>query len=218
MITIKRFVFNPIGVNTYVLSDSTGEGVIIDCGCLTQSEWEELYGYITSRSLHIVHLLNTHFHLDHVFGNRFALQELGLKPEASSLEHPYYTQLQQQVAMFFGGAVASSLDYSFTHSVGPSLKEGDRVRFGQSHLDVIATPGHSPGGICFYNAEEQILISGDTLFESSVGRTDLAGGNYQSLLRSIKEKLSVLPDSTQVYPGHGGTTTIGHEKLYNPYL
>jgi glyoxylase-like metal-dependent hydrolase (beta-lactamase superfamily II) len=85
-------------------------------------------------------------------------------------------------------------------------------------LDVIATPGHSPGGICFYNAEEQILISGDTLFESSVGRTDLAGGNYQSLLRSIKEKLCVLPDSTQVYPGHGGTTTIGHEKLYNPYL
>ena len=218
MLRIKQFIFNPVCVNTYVVSDDSGEGVIIDCGCAEGREWQELDGYLKANNIKVVHLLNTHLHLDHVFGNQFAIPALGLKPEASAQDYPLYANLRSQVAMFFGERIADSLNYDYTRQLGPSLHDGDEVKFGNTILKVIATPGHTPGGLCFYDEADHILFSGDTLFQGSIGRTDLEGGNYATLIRSVVNRLKVLPDDTKVYSGHGGMTTIGYEKDYNPYL
>ncbi len=218
MLKVKQFLFNPVCVNTYVVSDETGEGVIIDCGCADEREWQELDGYLKANNIKVCHLLNTHLHLDHVFGNQFAIKYLNLKPEASALDYPLYSNLHSQVAMFFGLRIADSLNYDYASILGPSLNDGDEVRFGKSSLKVIFTPGHTPGGLCFYSETDKVLFSGDTLFQGSIGRTDLEGGSYPTLIRSITNRLQPLPDETTVYSGHGGTTTIGYEKKYNPYL
>lgn len=218
MLHIKHFVYNPIGVNTYVVSNEDGISAIVDCGCWTDSEWEDLKTYLQSNHLQVIHLLNTHFHADHVFGNKYAVQELGLKPRGSSLDYPLYASLHNQMTMFFGKRLADSMDYSYTKELGPALEEGDRLVLGDETLDVICTPGHSPGSICFYNRSNNVLFSGDTLFNSSIGRTDLPGGDYSTLIHSIETKLLVLPDETTVYSGHGPQTSILNEKTYNPYL
>ena len=218
MINLKRFIYNPVGVNTYVVSDQTGEAVIIDCGCWTEQEWSVLHDYILSNNLRPVHLLNTHLHLDHVFGNQYALRDYGLSPEASEAEFPLYQNLRNQVSMFFGEKIASGLDYSFTNYLVPALHDRDRISFGESELDVIATPGHTAGGLCFYNSGEHVLFSGDTLFQMSIGRTDLPGGDYLSLMKSIQTKLMNLPPETTVYSGHGEPTQIGYEIRWNPYI
>lgn len=217
MLKIKRFIFNPTAVNTYVVSKGQ-DGVIIDCGCADGSEWNELNTYITTNNLVINHLLNTHFHLDHVFGNQFALKYMNLKPEANADDYPLYHNLRSQVEMFFGPIIASSLNYDFTKYVGNSLNDGDKISIGDEYLEIIKTPGHTPGGICFYNRNNDILFSGDTLFQGSIGRTDLEGGNYIELIRSITDRLLKLPPLTKVYPGHGDPTTIENEKTYNPFL
>ena len=218
MIRIKRFIFNPVGVNTYVLSDDSGTSALIDCGCWSESEWDQLTHYLTTNGLHVTQLLNTHLHLDHVFGNQFALRNMGLKPSASPHDYPLYKSLSSQVAMFFGEQVASSLDYSYTNAIGEGLSDGDILKIGKEELRVIWTPGHSPGGLCFYNSANKLLISGDTLFQMSIGRTDLPGGDYATLIDSIKTKLYSLPPDTVVYPGHGEATTIEYEMHYNPYV
>jgi len=216
MLHIKRFIFNPICVNTYVLWNSH-EGSIIDCGCIDTYEWEELNDFITSQNITITHLLNTHLHLDHVLGNRFATESFGLDVEANKLDYPLYSDLRTQVCMFFGDNAASSLDYTFTSKIGKSLEEGSYIQIGDEKVEIISTPGHTPGSICFYNRENGILFSGDTLFQSSIGRTDLPGGNYEEIINSLS-KLSSLPPSTTVYSGHGGKTTIESELKYNPFL
>lgn len=218
MLSIKRFIFNPVGVNTYVLSDESGSSAVIDCGCWTESEWNQLTHYLTSNNLQVTQLLNTHFHLDHVFGNQFALRDMGLKPCGSPYDYPLYKSLRSQVAMFFGEQVASNFDYSYTQSLGEGLADGDIIQIGKEKLSVIWTPGHSPGGLCFYNSANKLLISGDTLFQMSIGRTDLLGGDYATLTDSIKTKLYILPPETIVYPGHGEPTTIEYEMNYNPYV
>lgn len=218
MLRIKRFIFNPIGVNTYVISDERGLSALIDCGCWTETEWNQLTQYLKQNNLQVTHLINTHLHLDHVFGNQFALRDMRLKPSASPFDFPLYKSLRSQVAMFFGEQVASNLNYSFTDSLGDSLSDGDIIKIGEEELSVIWTPGHSPGGLCFYNSSSKILISGDTLFQMSIGRTDLVGGDYSTLIDSIKTKLFILPPDTVVYPGHGDTTTIDYEMNYNPYV
>ena len=217
MLNVKSFIFNPVCVNTYLVY-SGSEGVIIDCGCMDTSEWSELKDYIDSHSLRISHLLNTHLHLDHVFGNQYATEAYNLKAEANSKDYFLYKGLRQQVSMFFGEGVASSFDYSYTSLLGPSLEEGSVIPIGDDELKVIFTPGHSPGGICFYSSKSGILFSGDTLFQSSIGRTDLDGGDYITLIKSIQTKLMVLPQETKVYSGHGNPTTIGYEQKYNPFL
>ena len=211
MLKIKSFVFSPIQENTYLLYNEFNQCAIIDPGCYFDAEKEELTQFIKDNSLTVIHLLNTHCHLDHVFGNKYAAETYSLTPQIHKNE--------EQVLAF---APTSGLMYDlpFDNYTGQPLflKEGDVVTIGKDELVVIQAPGHSPGHICFYNKAQGFLIGGDVLFNRSIGRTDLPGGNYDELIKNIKEKLLVLPNKTIVYSGHGETTTIGEEKVENPYL
>jgi len=211
VLKIKSFVFSPIQENTYLLYNEFNQCAIIDPGCYFDAEKEELTQFIKDNSLTVIHLLNTHCHLDHVFGNKYAAETYSLTPQIHKKE--------EQVLAF---APTSGLMYDlpFDNYTGQLLflKEGDVVIIGKDELLVIEAPGHSPGHICFYNKAQGFLIGGDVLFNRSIGRTDLPGGNYDELIKNIKEKLLVLPNKTIVYSGHGETTTIGEEKVENPYL
>lgn len=211
MIQLKMFTFNPVQENTYVLWNEKNEALIIDPGCYFTAEQETLQDFITRQALKPVQLINTHCHLDHVFGNKWVAKnyhlELWLHPIAEK-------ELQ------FAPASGLSWGLPVDNYSGPFhyLNHGDKVRIGKDELEVFFTPGHSPGSICFYCAKQHFIISGDVLFFESIGRSDLPGGNHLQLLQSIEEKLFILPDETIVYPGHGPNTTIGHEKKHNPYL
>jgi len=211
MLKIKAFVFSPIQENTYVLYNESNQCMIIDPGCYFPEEKDELSAFITQSGLKPVMLLNTHCHLDHVFGNKYLAETYGLT-----------LQLHEKEKAMLDFAPASGLMYEmpFDNYVGEFifLKEGDKIHLGEDELSVIEAPGHSPGHICFYCAKQDFIISGDVLFNRSIGRTDLPGGNYQTLINNIRQKLFVLPDETVVYSGHGPETTIGEEKMYNPFL
>ena len=211
MLKIKSFVFSPIQENTYLLYNEFNQCAIIDPGCYFGAEKEVLTQFVKDNSLTVIHLLNTHCHLDHVFGNKYVAETYSLTPQIHKNE--------EQVLAF---APTSGLMYDlpFDNYTGQLLflKEGDVVTIGKDELVVIEAPGHSPGHICFYNKAQGFLIGGDVLFNRSIGRTDLPGGNYDELIKNIKEKLLVLPNKTIVYSGHGETTTIGEEKVENPYL
>jgi len=211
MMHIQMFTFSPIQENTYLLWNEKGNALIIDPGCYFTAEQETLQHFIEHKKLKPVQLLNTHCHLDHVFGNKWVADTYKLE----LFLHPKEEQVLQV-------APASGLMWgiSFDNYRGPLhfLNHGDTVNLDDDRLQVIVAPGHSQGHICFYCKAQNFLIGGDVLFLESIGRTDLPGGNHQQLLSSIKEQLFVLPDETIVYPGHGPQTTIGHEKKYNPYL
>ena len=211
MITIQKFTFNPYQENTYVLYDETGECVIIDPGMYDAAEQNEFVKWIKENSLKPVLLLNTHCHLDHVFGNKFVFDNWSLKPQF----HQGELYVLQAVP---GYAPQMGLNYELSPEPEVYLGETGTVTFGNSKLELIFAPGHSPAHLCFYAEEDNFLIGGDVLFYSSIGRTDLPGGNHQQLLNSIREKLFVLPDSVTVHPGHGQHTTIGFEKQNNPFL
>lgn len=213
MLTIKTFQVNPLGVNCYVISDSTNEAVIIDCGCFTDSEWNQIKRYIDDNNLKVVHLLNTHFHFDHMMGILFAYPDLKISPEGNYADEYLYKTLNQQVESFMG----ISLNSVSLPSLGKNMSERTEVKFGEHTFKVIQTPGHTPGGVCFYCEEENVLFSGDTLFQCSMGRTDLPGGNGHEMMSSLR-RLSTLPRETKVYPGHGGWTNIGYECDNNPYF
>jgi len=213
MLTIKTFQVNPLGVNCYVISDSTNEAVIIDCGCFTDSEWNQIKRYLDDNNLKVVHLLNTHFHFDHMMGILFAYPDLKISPEGNYADEYLYKTLNQQVESFMG----ISLNSVSLPSLGKNMSEGTEVKFGEHTFKVIQTPGHTPGGVCFYCEEEKVLFSGDTLFQCSMGRTDLPGGNGHEMMSSLR-RLSTLPRETKVYPGHGGWTNIGYECDNNPYF
>ena len=209
---IKSFQFNPFQENTYVLSDDTGEAVIIDCGCLSSNEDERLTLYLTTEKLHVKHVLNTHLHLDHSFGNYMVAHTLGVLPEAHRADEFLIGQLIAQSQAFgIQGVIREQ-------PLGGYLQEGDVVSFGRTQLEVLHVPGHSPGSICFYCRAENVIFVGDVLFAGSIGRTDLPKGNYAELIAGIQRKLLVLPDETIVYSGHGPATTIGNERVNNPYL
>lgn len=211
MLKIKSFIFSPIQENTYLLYNEFNHCAIVDPGCYFDAEKEELTQFIKDNSLRVIHLLNTHCHLDHVFGNKYVAKTYSLTPQIHKNE--------EQVLAF---APTSGLMYDlpFDNYTGQLLflKQGDVVSIGKDELVVIEAPGHSPGHICFYNKAQGFLIGGDVLFNRSIGRTDLPGGNYEELIKNIKQKLLVLPNKTIVYSGHGETTTIGEEKVENPYL
>ncbi|HTL83398.1 MAG TPA: MBL fold metallo-hydrolase [Bacteroidia bacterium] len=211
MTTVKQFTFNPFAENTYVVSDETGECVIIDPGCHISEEEEELTQYITSQKLKPVKLLNTHCHVDHVFGNYFVSQKWGLGLEMHKDDLNVLASFPMVCEM-----------YGFPGGPQPEpkvfLEEGQQVKFGNTKFDIFFTPGHSPGSVCFYSREDKVVIGGDVLFQNSIGRTDLPGGNHEQLLQSIREKLFVLPDEVKVYCGHGPFTTIGWEKKHNPFV
>ncbi len=209
---IKKFEFNPIEENTYILYDETKEAVIIDCGAYYPKEKEMLKSFISEKGLSLKHLLNTHLHLDHSFGNKFIYDTYGLAPEYHQLEEQL-PDLEKQAA-FFGMKVEAGNYSSIKY-----IEEGDIISFGNTELKTILISGHSPAGICFYSVKDKILFSGDILFEGSVGRSDLwEGGNHMKLISGIKNKLLTLREDTVVYPGHGPATTIKKEKLNNPFL
>lgn len=208
---LKKFVFNPFQVNTYILFDQTNECVIIDPACDDSYEEEELADFIRNNNLKPVHLLITHAHIDHILGNAFAAETFNL-PLAAHPDSTQYLRGAKEYARTFG--------FKLEKVCYPSvdLYDGQIIRFGKSELEVLHTPGHANGSVCFYAKKEDILISGDVLFYQSIGRTDLDGGDYDVLKRSIWEKLFVLPDETVVYPGHGPETSIGNEKIGNPFV
>ena len=211
MLTIHFFEFSPISENTYLLYNESGDCLIIDPGCYFQAEEQQLKSFITAKKLKPKQLLNTHCHLDHVFGNRFVHETWGL---------PLYLHPLEKMVLDYAPEAGQRWNLPFRQYEGPLhfLKEGDLIRLGEDELRVIEAPGHSPGHICFYCEKQAFLIGGDVLFRRSIGRTDLPGGNHQQLLNSIRDKLFTLPDEVRVYPGHGESTTIGYEKKSNPFL
>lgn len=212
MITVKIFTFNAYSENTYVLYDETSQCVIIDPGMYEGFEQNELASFIRQQNLKPVLLLNTHCHLDHVFGNKFVFDTYGLKPTFHIGELPILEAVPGYApSMGFSRYEISPLPDEF-------LSETGTITFGNSILELIFAPGHSPAHLCFYSKEDHILIGGDVLFYGSIGRSDLPGGNHQQLIQNISDKLFVLPDETKVYPGHGPATTIGFEKNHNPFF
>ena len=211
MIQVKSFTCNPYQENCYLLFDETHECVIIDPGMYTGDEQNALLKFIAENKLKPVLLLNTHCHIDHVLGNKFVYDTYGLLPRFHEGELPVLTAV-----------VSYAPQMGIRYEVSPLpeiyLEAAGTIEFGNSKLELIFAPGHSPAHLCFYGEDDQFLIGGDVLFYQSIGRTDLPGGNHTQLLKNIREKLFVLPDECTVYPGHGPATSIGFEKENNPFL
>lgn len=199
-------------VNCYVLSDETNEAVIIDPGCFYEEEKQTLKKYIESNNLNVKHLLNTHLHLDHIFGNPFLLKEYGLQAEANQMDEFWLEQAPAQSRMF-GFKLPEQMV-----PLGKYICDDDVITFGNTKLQAIHVPGHSPGSLVYYCKEDNCMFSGDVLFQGSIGRADLAGGNFDELKDHICSRLFTLPNETIVYPGHGAPTTIGIEKVENPFF
>jgi hydroxyacylglutathione hydrolase len=212
MAQVVRLTYNPFAENTYLVYDESGECVIIDPGCYASMEERHLAATVQEKGLRPVRLLNTHGHIDHVFGNRFVLDTWGLEAEMHAGEHPVLRAVETVAAMY---GVPLRQDVP---PPGPTLEDGDVVRFGNSQLRCILAPGHSPAHLCFYSEEDGFLIGGDVLFRGSIGRTDLPGGDYDTLIHSIRTRIYTLPDQTVVWPGHEDETTIGREARLNPFV
>lgn len=211
MISIKTFTFNPFQENTYILYDESLASAIVDPGCSNSQERKMLVDFINLNKLKPVKLLNTHCHIDHILGNKFIADTYNLGLEAN--ENDLRTLEAGKVsAEIFG------IEYELSPLPSVFLNEGDTITFGDSELEILFTPGHSMGSICFLNRKDKFIIGGDVLFYQSIGRTDLPGGNHNQLLQSIRTKIFTLPNDFIVYSGHGTTTTIGFEKLNNPFL
>lgn len=211
MITVKSFTFNALQENTYVLYDETKECVIIDPGCYDKQEQNELAAFIENHSLKPVHLLNTHCHVDHVLGNYFVADKYNLTVETSSVEEAHLQSVKAYAPIY------GFTQYSPVETV-MHIEAGQKIVFGQSALEILSVPGHSPGHLAFWDKKLGICLAGDVLFQGSIGRSDLPGGNYQTLEKSIREVMYTLPNETIVYPGHGPETTIGYEKKNNPFV
>lgn len=211
MIQIQRFTFNPFQENTYILFDETKECIIIDPGCYDSKEERILNEFILFNNLKPVKLLNTHCHIDHIFGNDFVSKtyNLGLEMHKDDL-----------LILQNAGFAARNYGLNLIPSPEPEklLEEGDFIEFGNSKLAILHCPGHSPGSIVFYSSDEKLAIGGDVLFQGSIGRTDLPMGNHKDLINAIQQKLFLLADDVVVYSGHGEETTIGEEKMYNPFV
>lgn len=203
--------FNPFQENTYILYDETLECVIVDPGCINKKEQLLLDEFITVNKLRPVRLINTHCHIDHILGNKYVSEKYGLGLEIHQGELEVLRRGELVAEMY-------AIPYEVSLEPVSFIKDGDVINFGSTSLTAIFTPGHSPASLSFLEEKSNILIAGDVLFLESIGRTDLPGGNMDTLLNSIEERLFVLEDDTQVYPGHGPKTTIGHERVNNPFL
>lgn len=211
MLRIKQFTFSPVQENTYVIYGEQGDCCIVDPGCYFGNERNELKEFIQETGLSPKYLLNTHCHLDHVFGNKFVHDTWGLT---------LHLHEKEKVVLDYAPVSGVNWGLPFDNYKGDLiyLREGDTIRLGDDKFDVLFTPGHAPGHISFYCAAQNFILSGDVLFRGSIGRTDLPGGNFDTLAQSIREQLYTLPDETIVYSGHGPETTIGQEKKTNPYV
>lgn len=213
MTTVLPLTFNPVQENTYLVYDNDSrECIIFDPGCFTPAEERELVRVIEENNLKPVQLINTHCHFDHVFGNDFVMKKYGLQLGIHELEVPVLEMGPQVVRMYGMPPMTPSPPADYF------IAEGDTITLGDNSFEVLFCPGHSPGSLCFHNAAEGYVIAGDVLFDGSIGRTDLPGGDHATLLRSIREQFFTLPDDTIVYPGHGPDTTIGYERANNPFL
>lgn len=208
---IFKLVFSPIEVNTYILADQSNDCAIIDCGCYDRAEFDELVSFLSDKKLNPVLLLNTHCHLDHVFGNRYMLEKYGLKTLSGKDDEINRKKAVQHAALF-------GLSIGEPPEPGGFIADGQKIKFGSNELTALYVPGHSPGSIAFYSEKSGCVFTGDALFAGSIGRTDLEGGNYDTLINSIRSRLFVLPPSTVVYPGHGNRTTIEKESMTNPFF
>jgi len=210
MIKVKSFTFNPFQENTYLLYDDTLEAVVIDPGCNEMEEKKELSDFISLNQLKVKLLLNTHCHIDHVLGNDFVKSRYQVPFKIHPLDLPVLKSVK---------SYASNYGFPLYQEATPDaeLREGSPVNFGNSSLQVIFLPGHAPGHVGFYSDVDNFIIAGDVLFFHSVGRTDLPGGNHETLLARIHQNLFILPDEIIVYPGHGPATNIGEEKMNNPF-
>ena len=211
MITIKIFVFNSFGENTFVLHDETGDCIIIDPGCSNRAEEQKLESYITDNKLKPTALINTHFHVDHILGNHFVCETYNLVPTGHREGEHFWDTSKQYGAMY-------GINLDNVRKTEIFIEDGDIVRFGDSQLEVRYTPGHADGSICLVSHEQKFVVSGDVLFQESIGRTDLPTGDFDVLMDSIAKKLFTLGDDYIVYPGHGPETSIGHEKMANPFI
>jgi glyoxylase-like metal-dependent hydrolase (beta-lactamase superfamily II) len=211
MIQVKKFTFNPIQENTYILYDETGECIIVDAGCFFDYEEKELDDFIQEKQLTPVKLVNTHCHFDHI---------MGINHCRSKYNIPFYAHSED--AFLVEGIVAHGDRFGIpvepVDPIDQFLDEGDQITFGDSTLEVIHVPGHAPGHVVLLQPEQQLLMAGDVLFYGSIGRTDLPKGSFEQLVGNIKTKLFRLPDETTVYSGHGPETSIGFEKKNNPFL
>ncbi len=210
---LVKFGFSLFGINTYVVVDeATKKCAVVDPGMIEPEEENALVNYIERNGLTVTHVINTHLHVDHAVGDKFVADKFKVPVLGHKSDETLGARMQQQ-AMMFG--MREKLD---AVSLTSYLEDGDKVKVGDGELDVLHVPGHSPGSIALYDPEGKYVIVGDALFDGSIGRTDLPGGDFGTLINSIKSKLLTLPDETTVYSGHGPATTIGKEKKYNPYL
>lgn len=211
MIQIKRLILNPFQENTYIVYDQTGEAIIIDPGCYSKPEFDEVKWFVDSNGLTVKYLILTHGHIDHILGLDLLKETYQVKSLAHTDDLPMI-EISPKHGLMFG----ISLDKAPT--IDELLKDGDKISFGKSTLEVIHTPGHSMGGVCLFFRDEKILFTGDTLFNGSIGRTDLMGGSFETLISSINQKIIPLGDDVVVYPGHGDATTIEFERKNNQFL
>lgn len=212
MVRIKKFVFSPFQENTYILYNNEKDCWIIDPGCYFPEERKELQDFIDDNELNPIRLLNTHCHLDHVFGNHFIHKTYDLSPEYHKLDQPTLDMAPRSAQMYGIPNVETSPNAT------KNLEEGTQMALGNSVYDILFCPGHAPGHVVFVNHEQKHVIAGDVLFRESIGRTDLPGGDHETLVRSIKNELFPLGDDFEIFCGHGPETTIGHEKKHNPFV
>jgi hydroxyacylglutathione hydrolase len=211
MIKVQKFVFNPFQENSFLLYDESGDCILVDIGSYTVEEKKEVLYFIENNRLNPVMIVNTHCHVDHLLGNSFFRNKFKTVIAAHAADE-YLIDNAVEHGTVFG------LEVEDPPKIDKYLVEGDKIRFGNSSLEILHVPGHSPGSIALYSEEDNFVISGDVLFSGSIGRTDLPGGNYDTLLSSINNKLLVLPPDVLVYCGHGPETTIGEESRSNPFL
>jgi hydroxyacylglutathione hydrolase len=211
MLHVKAFTFSPVQENTYILYNDQKQCCIIDPGCYFPAEKKELKDFVEQNSLQPLLLLNTHCHLDHVFGNKYISELYQLTLHIHRLEKP---------VLDFAPTSGEMWQLPFDNYGGELvyLREGEKISLGTDELEIRFVPGHSPGSVCFYNEVGGFVIGGDVLFNGSIGRTDLPGGDYKTLINSIQTQLFTLPDDTKVYSGHGPVTTVGFEKMNNPFV
>lgn len=211
---IRTFQLNMFGVNTYVVWDeTTREAAIVDPGMITDADNAQIDSFIRAEDLKLKYLINTHLHIDHVFGNSYIELTYGLVTSANTEDKFLSDAVKVQARMF---NLPDSLVESL--SITNNLNDGDKLYLGNEEIDILAVPGHSPGSIALYMPSIDSVITGDALFQNSIGRTDLPRGNHATLIKSITEKLLTLPGKTIVYPGHGPKTTIEYESKYNPFI